>query len=163
MWEALIEEYELMCNPRRLALFYAILCYYRMPRFRVRVLLRWLVSTKSEVRKNKLSKKLMLKYGIEIGIKCKIGRNLNIMHYNGIVIGINAVIGDNCSIYQQVTIGQKNGKYPVIGNNVIIYPGAKILGGIKIGNNSIIAANSVVLNDVKNNEIVAGIPAKKIN
>ena len=69
---------------------------------------------------------------------------------------------ENCTVYQQVTIGQKNGEYPVIGNNVTIYPGARILGGITVGDNSIIAPNSVVIHDVSDNDTVAGVPAKSI-
>ena len=71
-------------------------------------------------------------------------------------------IGKNCWINQQVTIGFKNAKSPIIGDNVRISCGAKILGGIKIGNNAIIGANAVVIKDVPDNAIVGGVPAKVI-
>lgn len=95
---------------------------------------------------------------IEIGLK--------LPHPIGIVIGEGVKIGKNVTIYQNVTIGRKDtdiAKYPSIGDNVVIYSGAKILGSIVIGNNSVIGANSVVLNDVPENSVVAGIPAKIIN
>ena len=71
-------------------------------------------------------------------------------------------IGEKVTIYQGVTIGQSKGVYPVIGDNVIIYAGAKIVGDVHIGNNVIIGANSVVVDSVPDNTIVAGIPARVI-
>lgn len=91
-------------------------------------------------------------------------------HLCGIVISRATTIGKNCIIYQNVTIGSKNIEtgdrnpehYPVIGNNVIIYAGAVIIGHIHIGDNAIIGANSVVMHDVPPNSIVVGCPAKII-
>jgi len=82
----------------------------------------------------------------------------------GIVVHARAVIGRNCVIGQNTTIGGKSGWYevPVIGDNVHISAGARILGPIRIGNNVIIGANAVVVKDVPDNCIVAGIPAKII-
>ena len=82
----------------------------------------------------------------------------------GVVIHSRAVIGKNCLIGQGVTIGGKSGWYevPVIGDNVHISAGARILGPIRIGNNVIIGANAVVVKDVPDNCIVAGVPAKII-
>lgn len=74
-------------------------------------------------------------------------------------------IGSNCCIYQGVTIGTSkryDDKYPIIGNNVTIYAGAVVVGKIKVGDNAVIGANSVVLNDVLENTTVVGIPAKNI-
>ena len=93
---------------------------------------------------------------------CTIGKHFRADHYFGIVIGSGVIIGDYCKMYQQVTIGQKNGKFPQIGNNVTIYPGAKIIGDIKIGNNAIIGTNAVVLNDVPANAVAVGVPARII-
>lgn len=90
------------------------------------------------------------------------GNSIKFPHPQNIVIGSDVQIGDNCIIYQDVTIGQNRGKYPTIGNNVIIYPGAKIIGNIIIDDFVIVGANAVVISDVPNNAIVAGIPAKII-
>lgn len=91
-----------------------------------------------------------------------IGGGLLIQH--GIATIISAEkIGENCKIYQQVTIGFTHDmKAPVIGNNVEICCGAKVLGGITIGDNVLIGANAVVIKDVPSNSVVAGVPAKVI-
>lgn len=83
---------------------------------------------------------------------------------NGIVISDQASIGKNATILQQVTIGVKyiGGKSPVIGENVFIGAGAKVLGEIRIGNNVRIGANAVVLQDVPDNATVVGNPGKII-
>lgn len=75
---------------------------------------------------------------------------------NGIIIHHKAIIGANCKIYQQVTIGGVRGEAPNIGNNVMIGAGAKVLGGIKIGNNVKIGANTVVTKDIEDNCTVVG-------
>ena len=102
--------------------------------------------------------------GIEIHPGAKIGIKLFIDHGIGVVIGETATIGDNCTIYHNVTLGgtgkDKNKRHPDIGNNVMIGAGAKILGPIKVGDNAKIGANSVVLSDVPNNSTVVGIPGK---
>lgn len=88
-------------------------------------------------------------------------------HYSCIVIAQSVHIGKNASIHQGVTIGRVfNGKYsgvPTIGDNVVIFSGAKILGNIKIGDNAVIGANAVVTKDVPANVVVAGVPAKIIS
>jgi serine O-acetyltransferase len=90
-----------------------------------------------------------------------IGGGLYLEHGFSTIITAKS-IGKNCWINQQVTIGFKNAKSPIIGDNVRISCGAKILGGIKIGNNAIIGANAVVIKDVPDNAIVGGVPAKVI-
>lgn len=84
---------------------------------------------------------------------------------NGIIINPYAIIGENCRIYHQVTLGD-DGKFyknaPIIGDNVTIGPGAKVLGKIKIGNNAIIGANAVVVEDVPDNAIVVAHKARII-
>lgn len=102
--------------------------------------------------------------GIEIHPSAKIGNRLFIDHGIGIVIGETAEVGDDCTIYHQVTLGgtgkDKKKRHPTIGNNVMIGCGAKILGPIKISDNVKIGANAVVLNDIPSNNTVVGIPGK---
>ncbi len=90
-----------------------------------------------------------------------IGGGLRLLHPFATVVNAEK-IGKNCIIFQQVTVGMKNGKKPIILDNVTITCGAKVLGGITIGNNVIIGANAVVVKDVPDNSVVAGIPAKVI-
>jgi len=98
--------------------------------------------------------------GFEIYYSAKIGKYLKINHGLGTVVGARVTIGDNCLLHQGVTFGDKNGQRPVIKNNVIVYAGAKILGGIMINDNSIIGANAVCMCDVPENSIAVGVPAK---
>ena len=86
------------------------------------------------------------------------------MHYGGIVISKNTIIGKNCSIHQNVSIGKEfiNGRSPVIGDIVVIFPSAVILGDISIGDSAVILANSTVTNNVPPNVIVAGSPARVV-
>lgn len=102
--------------------------------------------------------------GIEIHPGAKIGRGVFIDHGMGVVIGETAVIGDNVLLYQGVTLGgtglEKGKRHPTIGNNVVIGAGAKVLGNIKIGDNSYIGANAVVIKDVPDNSTVVGIPGR---
>jgi serine O-acetyltransferase len=105
---------------------------------------------------------LYKKYNIIIGDDSKIDGILRMPHPQCIVIGSGVKIGKNCVIYHDVTMGQNRGKYPQIGENVIIYPGAKVIGDVKIGDNVVIGANAVVTQNVGDNQIVCGIPAKQI-
>ena len=102
--------------------------------------------------------------GIEIHPGAKIGKRLVIDHGMGIVIGETAELGDDCLIYHGVTLGgtgKDTGKrHPTIGNNVLISAGAKVLGPFKVGDNSRIAANAVVLSEVPPDSTAVGIPAK---
>lgn len=100
---------------------------------------------------------------IEISSRADIGPGFYIPHPQCIVIG-GGTIGCNVSIFHGVTIGLKKelNEYPVIGDNVQLGAGSKILGKLSVGNNSRVAANAVVLNNVPNNSIAAGIPAKVV-
>ncbi len=102
--------------------------------------------------------------GIEIHPGAKIGRRLVIDHGMGIVIGETAEIGDDCLLYHGVTLGgtgKDSGKrHPTLGNNVMVSTGAKVLGPFKVGDNSRIAANAVVLQEVPDNATAVGIPAQ---
>jgi len=111
--------------------------------------------------------------GIEIHPGAKIKKNLFIDHGMGVVIGETSEIGNNVTIYHAVTLGgispsinssdQRNEKrHPTIGDDVVIGSGAQIIGPVKIGNASRIAANAVVVNDVPENSTMVGIPAKAV-
>ena len=111
--------------------------------------------------------------GIEIHPGAKIGKNLFIDHGMGVVIGETSEVGDNVTIYHNVTLGgsspsidserQRHEKrHPTIGNDVVIGSGAQIIGPIKVGNNSRIAANAVVVKDVPENATMVGIPARAV-
>lgn len=110
----------------------------------------------------KLANYKLKKRGIFISNPNNIGENFVIGHPVSIVIGDKVIIGDNVKIYQCVTIGQKNNKYPRIGNNVVIYPNSVIVGDITIGDNCIIGAGSVVISSIPNNCVAAGNPARVI-
>jgi len=98
--------------------------------------------------------------GFEIYYSANIGKGLKINHGLGTVIGARSFIGENALIHQGVTFGDRNGGRPVLLDNVTVFAGAKILGGIVCGNNSIIAANCVCLIDVPENSVIAGVPGK---
>lgn len=90
----------------------------------------------------------------------RIGRNVMLPHPNGVVIHQRAVIGDDCMIMQQVTIGEIDaGPVPILGNNVYVGAGAKILGNVTVGDGAAIGANAVVLKDVPAGWVAVGIPA----
>lgn len=100
--------------------------------------------------------------GIELPCEVVVGRNFIIDHFGGIIVSGYARFGDNCRIRNGVVVGLRRVEEhyaPVIGNNVDIGAGAKLLGRITIGENSIIGANAVVLEDVPANSIAIGVPA----
>ena len=100
--------------------------------------------------------------GIELPCEADIGKNFIIDHFGGVVVSGYAKLGDNCRIRNGVVIGLKNVEEvgaPVIGNNVDIGAGAKVLGKITIGHNVLIGANAVVISDVPDNSIAVGVPA----
>jgi len=115
-----------------------------------------------------IKNRLINLYGLHISLKAEVGIGLEFRHINGVIIGDGVKIGKNVVIYQQVTLGGRNlgdgkrGSYPTIGDNVTLFAGAKVLGEINIGNNSIVGANSVVTKNIPSNTIAAGVPAKKI-
>lgn len=113
-----------------------------------------------------VSQRGVRKTGIEIHPGARIGRGLFIDHGNGVIIGETAVIGDNVTLYQGVTLGgtgKEHGKrHPTIGNNVMISAGAKVLGSFTIGDNSKIGAGSVVLSEVPPCSTVVGVPGRVV-
>jgi len=106
-----------------------------------------------------------LAFSSQIGTGSKIGGGLFLPHPWGIVIGHGVVIGENATIFQQVTLGRGNhlkSEYPRLLDNVTLYAGAKAFGAIVIGNNSIVGSNAVVVKSVPDSTIVAGVPARVI-
>jgi len=104
-------------------------------------------------------------FGIEVTPRCKIGPGLLIPHTVGTVIGARE-IGSNVTIFQGVTLGAtyadltfNSSSRPTLGDNVVIGAGAKVLGGIRIGRNTVVAANSLVTESVQDNAIAIGVPA----
>lgn len=111
-----------------------------------------------------ISRRTRSKYGIEIHPAAQIGSGVVIDHGMGVVIGETAVVGDNCTIYQGVTLGgtgkDKGKRHPTLGNNVLVGAGAKVLGPFTVGDNTKIAANAVVLTEVPPDCTCVGIPAR---
>lgn len=111
-----------------------------------------------------VSQRGVRKTGIEIHPGAQIGENFFIDHGNGVIIGETAIIGNNVTLYQGVTLGgtgKEHGKrHPTIGDNVMISAGAKVLGSFTIGENSKIGAGSVVLEAVPPNCTVVGVPGR---
>ena len=111
-----------------------------------------------------ISQRAARKTGIEIHPGATIGKGLFIDHGSGVIIGETAVIGDNVTLYQGVTLGgtgkEKGKRHPTLEDNVMVSAGAKILGSFTIGENSKIGAGSVVLEEVPPNCTVVGVPGR---
>ena len=111
-----------------------------------------------------ISQRGVRKTGIEIHPGAQIGENFFIDHGNGVIIGETAVVGNNVTLYQGVTLGgtgKEHGKrHPTIGDNVMISAGAKIIGSFTVGENSKIGAGSVVIEEVPPNCTVVGVPGR---
>lgn len=105
-------------------------------------------------------------FAVDINPAARIGIGIMLDHGTGIVIGETAVVGDSCSILQNVTLGgtgkETGDRHPKIGDNVLLSVGAKVLGNIKVGDCSVVGAGSVVLKEVAPRTTVAGVPAKEI-
>lgn len=111
------------------------------------------------------SLKILMSNHLTIGIKELIKVKTSFPHPVGIVIGKHVKLGENCKIYQNVTIGSKNSNgipddYPKIGDNVTIYANCVLIGAITIGNNVIIGAGTIVTKSIPNNSIVVGNPCR---
>lgn len=104
--------------------------------------------------------------GVEIHPAAQIGKHFFIDHAMGVVIGETTIVGDNCVLYQGVTLGgtgNETGKrHPTLGNNVMVSTGAKVLGPFKVGDNSRIAANAVVLSEIPPDATAVGVPARVV-
>jgi serine O-acetyltransferase len=108
-----------------------------------------------------------IRFGISIPDTTQIGGGFYIGHFGEIVVNSRTVIGKNCNISQGVTVGRayrgKRAGCPVIGDNVFIGPGAKILGNVQIGDYAAIGANCVVVDDVPSHAVVVGVPGKVVS
>ena len=113
-----------------------------------------------------ISQRCVRRTGIEIHPAATIGRRLFIDHGTGVVIGETTVIGDDCTIYQGVTLGgtgkDKGKRHPTLGNHVMVGSGAKVLGPITIEDNVRIAAGAVVLQDIPSDSTAVGVPARVV-
>ena len=113
-------------------------------------------------------RKIQVRFACYLSPQAVIGKDLVFPHPTGIVIGDGVTIGDSVTIYQGVTIGASRmgegvmGLYPVIGDEVIIYAGAKIVGDIEIGARSVVGANAVVFESIPEDSVAVGVPARVI-
>ncbi|MCX6848299.1 MAG: serine acetyltransferase [Verrucomicrobia bacterium] len=112
-----------------------------------------------------IHRRMQVRYGVYIEFSTQIGAGLYIGHTNSIVVNTRSKIGENCSLSHSVTLGQTHGRskhpgVPVIGDRVYLGCGAKILGGIHVGNDVVVAPNAVVTKDVPQSAVIGGIPAK---
>lgn len=108
----------------------------------------------------------MRRYGCEISPDAEIGAGLRLCHPIGIIIGDGVRIGRNVTIYQNVTLGRPQHKvhqYPTVNDDVTIYAGAVIVGGVTVGRGAVIAANAVVTKDIPPGAVYGGIPAKRLS
>jgi serine O-acetyltransferase len=108
--------------------------------------------------------RMSCEFGVDIHPAAKLGYGIMLDHATGLVIGETAVVGNNVSILQSVTLGgtgkEQGDRHPKVGNGVLISAGAKVLGNICIGDGAKVGAGSVVLEDVPPHTTVAGVPAK---
>jgi serine O-acetyltransferase len=127
------------------------------------------------MRRFRLARAALVLLGIDFPAQVKVGKNLRMVHHGlGTVIYPRTTIGDNVRIYHQVTLGRKDAHIPiadskmeqlVIGDDVVIFPGAKVLAGdgvTTIGAGTIVAANAVLMNSTGPKEVWAGVPARKL-
>lgn len=130
------------------------------PVFRANVYINWLQQPGKKILKKIIRSKLYTKYHFIIGESCVIGQHFRSTSTEGTVIGEGVKIGDCCRIEGRVTIGQKDGQSPEIGNNVFIKNGSVVIGHISVGDRATIEEHSVVINNVPMKTIVRGVPAK---
>jgi len=139
-----------------------VLCYPGMHAIWAHRLNHWLWTHNFRLLARFLSQLSRFITGIEIHPGARIGRRFFIDHGMGVVIGETAIVGDDVTLYQDVTLGgtgkEKGKRHPTIGNGVVIGGGAKILGNITIGENCRVGSGSVVLRDVPANSTVVGVP-----
>jgi serine O-acetyltransferase len=160
----LVEKF--FCNPGyRAVVYYRIQVYMRKVRFPNRLTNLWASLIRA---------RLIRIPGVEIRSRAEVGYGLHLPHPHDIVLGEGARVGKNVRIYNGVTLGARmlqaaddeqgaDERYPIIEDGVTIFPGAKVIGPVTIGRNSIIGANSVVRDSFPENSVIAGIPARLVN
>lgn len=162
---------EVRPNLKHVTLGHFLKMYFTSPTFRFQVWLR----ISHACKKSKLIlyspigiysfwrfRNLEYKYGIHIGTHIHIGKGLHVVHGDGVYVNAKS-IGDNFTVYQNVTFGSINDiKKPTIGNGVTVNPGAVIYGDVYLHDNCVVGANSVVNKDIEENDIVVGAPARSI-
>jgi len=150
-------------DPAAKSSFEVFLCYAGLHAIWVHRVNHWLWKCGLRLPARWFSQISRLLTGTEIHPGAQLGRRLFIDHGMGVVIGETSVVGDDVTMYQGVTLGgtgKESGKrHPTIGNSVVIGAGAKILGNIRVGDNSRVGAGSVVLRDVPDHSTVVGVPA----
>jgi len=112
-------------------------------------------------------RQMRFRFGVDLPASTNVGPGLYMNHPSGIVVHSDAVIGRNCNLSQDVTLGEANrgpnAGFPVIGDGVYIGPGAKIVGAVRVGDDSAIGANCVVTKDVPPSSVVVGVPGRVIS
>lgn len=160
IYKILIGEYQFYTGGihKRWLLLRAIAAYLRAPAFRLIVLLR--LRNHLKLPAFIWSNYFLRHFSVDISRHATLGKRLRFAHLPGIVIGTGSVLGDDCILFDGVLIGQSHGAFPKIGNRVTLCAHCCVLGGVSVGDDVIVLANSVVTHDVPANSIVAGIPAK---
>ncbi len=149
-------------DPAARSILEVVLCYPGLHALWAHRLNHWLWGHKLRLFARFHSQMVRLFTGIEIHPGAQIGHRLFIDHGIGVVIGETSVVGDDVTIYQNVTLGgtgkEKGKRHPTVGHGVTIGAGAKLLGNITIGSNCRVGAGSVVLSDVPDNSTIVGVP-----
>lgn len=144
---------------------------FHQPGFMSCVLFRWAEDANFRGRKRRAQMIYLANLwltGADLIPGCLIDGGLMIRHANGIVIGVGAVIGKNCTILQQVTIGAASAspvpgqRYPRLGDAVTLGAGSRIIGDVSVGDGVVVGANAVVVKDVAPNSTVVGVPARLV-
>lgn len=161
-FSVLFSEYLYETQTKRVNLFRILYTFIMSPTFRANVYVNLKDCCKSKYKRRIICNHLHSKFSIVVSPISQIGEHLFLAHPLSVVIGDHVKIGRYVTIYQNVTLGQKNGQYPIVGDNVVIYAGAVIVGNIKIGDNAVVGANAVVINDVPAYATAVGVPAHVI-
>jgi serine O-acetyltransferase len=153
-------------DPAARSVLEVVLCYSGLHAVWAYRLNHWLWNHHFRLLARWLSQVARLLTGIEIHPAAQIGRRLFIDHGMGVVIGETAIVGDDVTLYQGVTLGgtgkEKGKRHPTIGSGVAIGAGAKVLGNIRVGDNCRVGAGSVILRDVPHDSTVVGVPGHVI-